>query len=100
MNDKDELEKKKSLIKDTLCCPYCDEPLKKWKVPQNLFTQWPNEYFYICFNDECSYFIRGWDAMASQGRHCTYRLMYDPLTDCCQPAPVPTSDALRDGIIE
>jgi len=100
MSDKDELEKKKKEIKDTLRCPYCDEPLKKWEVPQTLFTQWPNEYFYICFNDECSYFIRGWDAMASQGRHCTYRLMYDPLTDCCQPAPVPTSDALRDGIIE
>lgn len=97
---KDNIEKKKSEIKDTLCCPYCDAPLKKWEVPQTLFTEWPNEYFYVCFNDECSCFLRGWDAMAKLGRHCTHRLMYDPLTDCCQPAPVKSRDALRDFIIE
>jgi len=98
--DKDKLEKKKSEIKNTLLCPHCDAPLKKWEVPQSVFLEWPNEYFYICFNDECPYFVRGWDAMAAQGNNCSYRLMYDPLTDSCQPAPVQSREALRNGIIE
>lgn len=95
-----EIEKKKGDIKNTLRCPHCDAELKKLEVPQTSFTEWPNEYFYICLNDECPYFVRGWDAMAEQGNHCSYRLMYDPLTDCCQPAPVASKDSLIDVIVE
>jgi hypothetical protein len=98
--NKEEIEKKKEEIKNTLRCPHCDAELKKWQVPQTIFTEWPNEYFYICFNDECPYFLRGWDTMEKQGNHCSYRLMYDPLTDTCQPAPVRSRDNLRDNIIE
>ena len=98
--NKGEIEKKKLMIKDTLRCPYCDTPLKKWEVPQSLFIQWPNEYFYICFNDDCPYFLQGWEAMSAQGRHCSYRLMYDDMTNSCQPAPVVNRETLRDGIIE
>jgi len=87
-------------IRATLCCPHCGEKMNKWEVPQNIFTQWPNEYMYICFNDECPYFVRGWDAMAEQQNHCSYRLMYDPLTDSCQPVPVYNRKMLREGIIE
>jgi len=96
----DEIRRKKEEIKDTLRCPYCNAELKKWKVPQNIFTEWPNEYLYICFNDECSYFVKGWETMAEQGNPCTYRLMYDPLTDCCNPFPVMNRNALKDGIME
>ncbi|MFC1953164.1 ogr/Delta-like zinc finger family protein [Chloroflexota bacterium] len=95
-----EILKKKTNIKDTLCCPYCNAELKKWEVPQNVFTEWPNEYFYVCFNDKCSYFTRGWEAMEKQGSHCSYRLMYDHLTNCCNPIPVKNSTMLKDGIIE
>ena len=96
----EEIQRKKEGIKNTLRCPHCDTELKKWAVPQTAFTEWPNEYFYICFNDECPYFIGGWDAMEKQGNHCSYRLMYDPLIDCCQPIPVMNTNMLRDGIIE
>ena len=99
MNE-EELEKRKQEIKNTLRCPHCNSELKKWQVPQNIFTPWPNEFFYICFNDECSYHVRGMDVMASQGNLCSYRLMYDPLTDSCQPVPVLNKNTLRDGIIE
>jgi hypothetical protein len=98
--DKDEIKRRKEAIKDTLCCPYCGERLKKWEVPQTVFTQWPNEFFYVCMNDDCSYFNRGWYTMASQGNPCSYRLMYDPLTDSCNPIPVFNKETLRDGIIE
>jgi len=97
---REELERKKAEIKNTLCCPHCDTPLEKLEVPQGNLAEWPNEYFYVCLNDNCLYFIRGWDAMATQGNHCSYRLLYDPINDCCQPAPVHNRNELRDCVVE
>jgi hypothetical protein len=99
MNKKEQPQEKRA-IDNIPRCPYCNGELKKWKVPQTVFTEWPNEYFYVCLNDECSYFVQGWEAMANQGVHCSYRLMYDPLTDRCQPIPVMNKNMLRDQIVE
>jgi len=100
--DKEEVEQRKACIKETLCCPYCGQKLSKWEVPDNPFCQtWDNEFMYICFNDECPYFVRGWDKMyrdTLQGM--SYRLMYNPEKDRCMPIPVPSHQALKDGIIE
>lgn len=99
MPPREEIEQRRKAVKDTLACPYCGQRLTKWEISQTLFTEWPNEFFYVCFNDECPYFVEGWKAMARQSNHCSYRLMYDPLTDCCQPIPVLNHSMLRDGII-
>ncbi len=98
--DAEQVAQRKRTIRDTLCCPYCGTRLKKWLVPDTPFTEWPNEFMYICFNNECGYFVGGWDAMAAQGNPCSYRLMYDPLRDACHPVPVLSREALRDGIVE
>ena len=88
-------------IKNTHCCPYCGEKIRKWAVPDNPFSLWSEEYMYICFNDACPYLLRGWNVMESQGnRGSSYRLMYDPFKDICKPVPVPTLSALKDGIID
>lgn len=94
-----EITQRKTKIKDNLCCPYCDSQLLKWKVPDNPFTEWPNDYFYICFNDNCVYFIRGWGALIDQGIPGSYRLQYNHLTDSCHPIPVFNYTFLKDGII-
>ena len=96
------LEKKKKEVKKTLRCPHCDEKLKKWEVPDNPFCQtWDNDFMYICFNDACPYFVRGWDRMYREtNQGMSYRLMYNPETDRCMPIPVPTHMALKDGIME
>ncbi|MFO8010367.1 MAG: hypothetical protein R6U89_06080 [Dehalococcoidia bacterium] len=99
MPEKEEVDRRKKEVGETLCCPYCRERMKKWAVPQTLFTTWPNEYMYICFNDECPYLLRGIDAMESMGNAGAYRLMYDPLNDCCQPIPILNRQALKDGIV-
>lgn len=95
-----EVERRKRAVRDTLCCPYCEVRLEKWLVPQTIFTEWPNEFFYVCFNDECPYFVRGWDTMAAQGNPGSYRMRYDPLKDNCGPIPVLSRGSLRDGIVE
>ena len=100
--DPREIEKGKAKVKDTLECPYCGERLKKWLVPDNPFCQtWDNDYMYICFNDQCPYYVRGWDHLSAEGnRGMSYRLMYNPEKDRCMPIPVPSHMALQEGIVE
>lgn len=95
------LEENKKEIKNTLCCPHCGSKMQKWLVPENPFAcTWDNEFMYICFNDECSYYRRGWEFMNREGNSGSYRLMYNPEKDICNPIPVPTANALKEGIIE
>jgi hypothetical protein len=99
---KDELEAKKRQIKHTLQCPYCDSRMKKWEVPDNPFeVTWNNEFMYICFNDQCPYYVRGWDHIyQSTKRMASYRFMYNPDKDVCTPIPVPSPKALRESIMD
>ncbi len=98
----EELREIEKEVKNTLCCPYCGEKMKKWAVPDNPFSQtWDNDFMYICFNDACPYYVRGWDHMAREvQRSVSYRLMYNPERDYCLPIPVPTPFALKEGIVE
>jgi SAM-dependent methyltransferase len=98
----EELAKRKKAIKKTLCCPYCGGKLRKWEVPDNPFAcAWDNDFMYICFNDACPYYVRGWDVMHKGGTGgVSYRLMYNPEKDRCQPVPVPTPKALKESIID
>ncbi len=94
-----EVERRMAEVGRTRRCPYCDSPLRKWAVPQHIYTEWPNEFFYICFNDYCPYYVRGWEFMAAQKNPGSYRMRYDPLKDYCGPIPVFDKNTLRDGIM-
>ncbi len=95
------LEARRARIKETLECPHCGVPMKKWRVPQTPFTEWDNEFMYICFNDACPYLVRGWKVMEGQGNFgFSYRQMYNPDRDVLLPVPVPNLRALRESIVE
>jgi hypothetical protein len=96
---RDELAARRRVVGDTLCCPHCDTRLSKWRVPDSPFNEWPSEFQYICFNDDCAYFVKGWGAMAAQGNFGSYRFMYDPPTGGCHPVAVLSESAFRDGIV-
>jgi len=98
----EELAERKRAVKQTLACPYCGKKMRKWAVPDNPFVQtWDNEHMYICFNDACDYYVRGWAVMHKEGNSGrSYRLMYNPDKDCCLPVPVPTPHALKEGICD
>jgi SAM-dependent methyltransferase len=96
-----EVEERKKRVKDTLQCPYCGERMKKWAVPQGPFTEWDNEFMYICFNDNCPYLTRGWEVMGRQGNPgISYRCMYYPEKDVCMPVPIFSVHALKESIVE
>ena len=99
---KADLEERKRRIQHTLLCPYCGEKLSKWTVPENPFSQtWDNDHMYVCFNDACPYYVRGWDCMRN-GVGCSgsYRLMYNPEKNNCMPIPVHSPKSLREGIVD
>ncbi len=79
-------------------CPHCQEALVKWANPQ--LGSWSSPYQYVCFNDECPYFVRGWDWMRDHFNvSASYRYRLEPTTGECGPLPVWSHDALRNQII-
>jgi hypothetical protein len=91
-------------IKEAPTCPHCGKKMSKWAGTQLQYggcTTWTGDFLYVCFNDECPYFVKGWDWMWNNyHRHVSYRHMLDPDTGKTNPFPVKSKDALRKGIIE
>ena len=80
-------------------CPHCDSPLQSWRVPDG--ASWDEELFFVCFNDECSYFQRGWTWMREQyNQTASYRYMINPATGSASPLPVWSGTATRNMIVD
>jgi hypothetical protein len=79
-------------------CRHCGSEMERWFTPPE--SSWEGIYQYVCFNDECSYYARGWEWMQSHfSRKASYRHRYNPFTGDSGPLPVWSPMALRNGII-
>jgi len=86
-------------VKEAPRCPYCGMEMKKWRPPLN--STWSAPFNWVCFNDECPYFVRGWDhTLKTQGVKASYRHMIDADTGVASPLPCWSYDAHKDQIIE
>jgi len=84
---------------DKTICPKCGVKMKKWLPPDD--STWGTEPHWVCFNDECPYYMEGWEWMRTQyQQNASYRHRYDPVADQAGPLPVWSSSAHRESIIE
>jgi len=80
-------------------CSHCGSRLKKWLVPEG--ASWSEEYFLVCFNDDCSYYREGWEWMMSQyAQHASYRFAVNPETGATLMIPVWSDAATREMIVD
>jgi hypothetical protein len=85
-------------IHDEHLCPHCQQKMARWTNPQ--MSSWSGEYQYVCFNNECPYFVRGWAWMLERFNvKASYRHRYDPTTGETGPLPVWSKDAMRGSIV-
>jgi hypothetical protein len=85
--------------KDPEKCPYCGQKMKKWVASPE--SSWGPRPQLVCFNDECPYYVKGWEWMKTQfQQNVSYRYRYNPETGESGPLPVFSPDALKSGIIE
>lgn len=80
-------------------CPHCGQPMSKW-IP-NFDNSWGPQYQFVCFNDECPYYLKGWEWMREKfQQNCSYRYRFNPDNGEGGPLPVWSKMALRGGIVE
>jgi ssDNA-binding Zn-finger/Zn-ribbon topoisomerase 1 len=80
-------------------CPHCGGPLVRWRVPDG--ATWQEEYFLACFNDECPYYVEGWNWMLEQyNQSASYRYALNPRTGTSLMIPVWSASATREMIEE
>jgi len=89
-----------SNLKESLRCPHCDQPLKRFEMPEN--SGWQKLHQLACFNNDCSYYRSGWDWMWEQYRvKASYRYrVTESETGSASPLAVWSETALIDRIIE
>ena len=80
-------------------CPKCESRLRKWRVPED--SSWSEEFFFVCFNDDCSYYKAGWVWMKEQYRQrASFRYAINPTTGASMPLPVWSASAIREMIMD
>lgn len=80
-------------------CPHCGATLRRWRTPED--STWGGAERLVCFNDDCPYFVRGWEVMMErQAQCCSYRHLFDPATGYTGPLPVWSKDALKEEILD
>lgn len=82
----------KVLTMDKPQCPHCGSAMKIWEVPPINVGDglgWGTPYLFLCFNDDCPLYTRGWDNMLENYAHrASYRCFNYPGTDQFELMPV------------
>ena len=73
-------------------CPHCGKEMTLWEVPSIPMGDglgWGEPYLYVCFNDECPLYIKGWDKVQEDyGHKASYRSICYPSSKKFECMPV------------
>ncbi|MBF0226861.1 MAG: zinc ribbon domain-containing protein [Desulfobacterales bacterium] len=85
-------------------CPHCGIEMSIWEVPPVNFSDglgWGEPYLFICFNDSCSLYVKGWQEIKDNYSHnASYRCMCYPGTQNFEYLPVFGSDGGKGQILD
>lgn len=80
-------------------CPHCGKKMNNWVPPME--ANWSLEPQFVCFNDDCPYYIKGWEWIKSQyNQRASYRYRYNPQTGDAGPLVVASPDARKGNIVD
>jgi hypothetical protein len=92
-----------SVLDEVKICPHCDQKLSCCEAPPFHIGDglgWGSEVLFVCLNDGCSLFLRGWDQIERQyGHHSSYRYMELPGSTEGNCLMVGNSDAFKGCVI-
>ena len=73
-------------------CPHCGVEMNLWEVPPVPFGDglgWGVPYLFLCFNDECPIYKKGWENIQENfGHNASYRCIAYPGTEQFECMPV------------
>ncbi len=100
---------KEEILEDILShekpkCPHCGKEMSLWEVPPIPVGDglgWGVPYLYICFNDDCPLYVKGWVTMEEHyGRTSSFRCINYPGTDQFELIPVFSPMGAKGQIID
>ena len=84
-------------------CPHCNKEMDLWEVPPIAFSDglgWGVPYMFVCFNDECPQFEKGWEEiMDNYGHRASCRCICYPGSKTFEYMPVFSKIGATEQII-
>jgi hypothetical protein len=63
-------------VKEAPACPHCKTEMEKLDARD---LEWGLPYLWVCYNDKCAFFTKGWQhMMENYGQLTSYRFMIEP----------------------
>ena len=85
-------------------CPHCKTQLSCCEAPQIHVGDglgWGSDVLFICLNDFCSLFLKGWEHVGEQyGHHASYRYMELPGSKESNVMMVGNKDAFKGSLVD
>ncbi len=92
------------VLKEKKVCPHCDSKMFACESPQVHVGDglgWGSDVLFICLNDHCSLFLKGWNHIETQyGHRASYRYMELPGSTESNLMMVGNKDAFKASVVD